>query len=223
MAMTALPAAPSRSDPANFATRGDALMTALPTFVTEANALQAAVLANQVIATAQAAIATATNSTGAYKGLWSALTGALNMPASVWHNDNFWLLNANLANVTTATPGVSASWTSATLAALPQVSQSAAYTAILSDAGKHILHPSADTTARVFTIPANASVAYPIGTTLTFVNQNAAGVITISITTDVMRLAVSGATGNRTLVANGIATAVKITATEWLISGMGLS
>ena len=125
--------------------------------------------------------------------------------------------------MTTATPGVSASWTSATLAALPQVSQSAAYTAILSDAGKHILHPSADTTARVFTIPANASVAYPIGTTLTFVNQNAAGVITISITTDVMRLAVSGTTGNRTLVANGIATAVKITATEWLISGMGLS
>lgn len=46
-----------------------------------------------------------------FKGNWSALTGALNMPASVAHNGNFWVLNTNLANVTTATPGVSASWT----------------------------------------------------------------------------------------------------------------
>jgi hypothetical protein len=75
----------------------------------------------------------------------------------------------------------------------------------------------------VFTIPANSSVAYPVGTALTFINQNGGGVITISITTDTMRVAVSGATGSRTLAANGIATAVKITATEWFISGSGLT
>lgn len=45
---------------------------------------------------------------------------------------------------------------------IPQNSQSAAYTLVLTDSGKHILHPSADTTARIFTIPANGSVAYPI-------------------------------------------------------------
>jgi hypothetical protein len=106
---------------------------------------------------------------------------------------------------------------------VPQVSQSAAYTAVLSDAGKHILHPSADTTARTFTIPANASVAYPIGTALTFVNQASAGVVTIAITSDTMRLAGAGTTGSRTLAANGIATALKITATEWIISGTGLT
>jgi hypothetical protein len=107
--------------------------------------------------------------------------------------------------------------------AIAQNSQSAAYTAVLADANKHILHPSADTTARIFTIPANSSVAYPVGTTLTFVNQNGAGVITIAITTDTMRLAGPGTTGSRTLAANGIATAFKITTTEWLISGTGLS
>lgn len=106
---------------------------------------------------------------------------------------------------------------------VPQNSQSTAYTAVLADAGKHLLHPSADTTARTFTIPANSSVAYPVGTALTFVNQASAGVMTIAITTDTMRLAGAGTTGSRTLAANGIATAIKLTSTEWIISGTGLT
>jgi hypothetical protein len=106
---------------------------------------------------------------------------------------------------------------------IPQNSQSVAYTLVAADTGKHVLHPAADTTARTWTIPANASVAYPVGTAVTFVNQNAAGVITIAITTDTMRLAGAGTTGSRTLAANGIATAIKITTTEWIISGTGLT
>jgi hypothetical protein len=106
---------------------------------------------------------------------------------------------------------------------VPQNSQSAAYTLVLDDAGKHIFHPSADTTARTWTIPANSSVAFPIGTAITFVNQNGAGVITIAITTDTMRLAGAGTTGSRTLAANGIATALKVTSTEWIISGTNLT
>lgn len=106
---------------------------------------------------------------------------------------------------------------------IPQNSKSAAYTCVLADAGKHILHPSADTTARIFTIPANASVAFPVGTAITFINQVSAGVVTITITSDTMRLAGLGTTGSRTLAANGIATAVKITTTEWIISGSGLA
>lgn len=39
MPITALPTPPLRSDPNNFAARGDAFLAALPTFVTEANAL----------------------------------------------------------------------------------------------------------------------------------------------------------------------------------------
>lgn len=106
---------------------------------------------------------------------------------------------------------------------VPQNSQSGPYTLVLADAGYHILHPSADTTARTFTIPANSSVAYPIGTAISFVNQASAGVLTISITTDTMRLAGAGTTGNRTLAANGVATALKITSTEWIISGTNLT
>jgi hypothetical protein len=106
---------------------------------------------------------------------------------------------------------------------IPQNSQSAAYTLVLADSGKHIFHPSADTTARTFTIPANGSVAFPIGTAITFINQNGAGVITIAITTDTMRLAGAGTTGSRTLAANGVATAIKVTSTEWIISGVGLT
>jgi hypothetical protein len=106
---------------------------------------------------------------------------------------------------------------------IPQNSKSADYTLVLADAGEQIFHPSADTTARTFTIPANSSVAYTIGTAITFINQNAAGVVTIAITTDTMRLAGAGTTGNRTLAANGIATCVKVTSTEWIISGTGLT
>lgn len=106
---------------------------------------------------------------------------------------------------------------------MPQNSQSTAYTTVLADAGKHLLHPSADTTARTFTIDSNANVAYPVGTVLTFINQNGGGVITIAITSDTMRLAGAGTTGSRSLAANGIATAVKVTSTEWIINGTGLT
>jgi hypothetical protein len=106
---------------------------------------------------------------------------------------------------------------------IPQNSKSAAYTTVLTDGQKHIFHPSADTTARTFTIDSNANVAYSIGTAITFINQNAAGIVTIAITTDTMRLAGAGTTGSRTLAANGMATAIKVTATEWIISGTGLT
>lgn len=54
MAITALPTPPSRSDPATFAARGDAFLGALPTFVTEANALQTDVNAKQAAAAVSA-------------------------------------------------------------------------------------------------------------------------------------------------------------------------
>jgi hypothetical protein len=100
---------------------------------------------------------------------------------------------------------------------------SAAYTFVWADMHATKLHPSADTTARAWAIPANATVAYPIGAELEVINQNAAGVITISITTDTLRLAGAGTTGSRTLAANGWARAKKLTATEWIIRGEGLT
>lgn len=105
---------------------------------------------------------------------------------------------------------------------LPQNSQNTAYTLVLTDAGKHILHPTSDTTARTFTIPGNATVPWPVGTAITFVNQASAGTLSLSAI-DTMRLSPGGTTGTRTLTANGIATALKIATTEWIISGPGLT
>ena len=103
----------------------------------------------------------------------------------------------------------------------PVNSQSAAYTLVLADAGKTILHPIADDNARTFTIPANASVAYPVGTVISFVNL--INTVTIAITSDTMYLANDGATGSRTLAAYGMATAMKVSTTAWIISGNGLT
>jgi hypothetical protein len=105
---------------------------------------------------------------------------------------------------------------------IPQNSQSAAYTLVLADAGKHIFHPVGDNNARTFTIPDNGTVAYPVGTAITFINMAAANV-TIAITSDTMYLSSAGTTGSRTLAQYGSATAIKITSTNWLISGSGLT
>jgi hypothetical protein len=105
---------------------------------------------------------------------------------------------------------------------IPQNSQSAAYTLVAADAGKHIFHPSTDANARTFTIPANGSVAYPIGTAISFVNMTSQ-VVSIAITTDTMYLAGTGTTGTRSLAQYGTATALKMTSTTWIISGAGLS
>jgi hypothetical protein len=105
---------------------------------------------------------------------------------------------------------------------IPQNSQSTAYTLVLADAGKHIFHPASDNNPRTFTIPANSSVAYPIGTAITFINMAAADV-TIAITSDTLTLSPSGTTGSRTLETNGSATCIKIASTQWLISGSGLT
>ena len=103
----------------------------------------------------------------------------------------------------------------------PVNSQSADYTWVLTDSGKSIVHPATDNNARTFTIPANASVAYPVGTVLTFINL--INTVTIAITSDTMYLTGSGATGSRTLAAYGVASAVKVASTTWIIVGSGLT
>lgn len=104
---------------------------------------------------------------------------------------------------------------------IPQQSKSANYTTVLGDAGKHVYHPSADNNPRTFTIDSNANVAYAIGTAITFVNE--INTVTIAITSDTLTLMGAGTTGSRTLAANGIATALKVSATKWVISGTGLT
>ena len=105
---------------------------------------------------------------------------------------------------------------------IPQNSQSAAYTLVLADSGKTIYHPATDANARTFTIPANGTVAFPIGTAINFINMTTQ-VVTIAITTDTMYLGGTGTTGSRSLALYGVATALKMTATTWIITGTGLT
>lgn len=100
----------------------------------------------------------------------------------------------------------------------PQNSQITAYTTVLSDAGKSIFHPSSDNNARTFTIDSNANVAFTIGTIIEFINM-AATASTIAITSDTLTLLPAGTTGSRTLAQYGRASAEKISATAWVISG----
>lgn len=104
---------------------------------------------------------------------------------------------------------------------IAQNSQSTAYTTVMADRGKIILHPTADNNARTFTIDSNANVAYPIGTVIGFDNQ--INTLTIAITSDTLVLAGAGSTGSRSLAASGIAFAVKESSTVWKIFGTGLT
>jgi hypothetical protein len=102
---------------------------------------------------------------------------------------------------------------------LPSNSQAGNYVFVLADANKCVAQSGAAATT---TIPANSSVAFPIGTMLSVYN-NTAGNITIPITTDNMRFGPSSILGTRTLAQNGLATIWKIAATTWVITGSGVS
>jgi hypothetical protein len=102
---------------------------------------------------------------------------------------------------------------------VPQNLQSTNYTLVMADAGKHIYGTTGTNT---WTIPANSGVAFPIGTAVTFINLSGTAA-TIAITTDTLYLGGTGTTGSRTLAQFGVATAVKIDSTHWIISGPGLT
>jgi hypothetical protein len=128
-------------------------------------------------------------------------------------------LNGNLTatpaqgTVTTASTGVGYMGIPASAAAA-----TGAYTIVAADAGEHIY----STATRTITIPANGTTAFPIGTAITFIAATGT-TVTIAITTDTLLLAGTGTTGSRTLAPFGVATAIKITSTSWIISGNGLT
>lgn len=91
----------------------------------------------------------------------------------------------------------------------------------LADAGKAF--GKDDATAYTYTIPANASVAFPIGTVITVFNNNATNNITVAITTDTLRLAGTTTTGSRTVAPFSLCTLFKVNATTWFASGAGVT
>lgn len=105
---------------------------------------------------------------------------------------------------------------------LPLNTQASNYTLVLSDAGK-VIYTGLSATVSTYTIPANSSVAFPLGTVITILNRSGDD-ITIAITSDTLVLAgTSATTGSRTLAQGGLATILKYASTSWTISGTGLS
>ena len=105
---------------------------------------------------------------------------------------------------------------------IPQNSQSAAYTTVASDAGSTIIHPLSDANNRTFTIAANSSVPYVLGTVIQFINMSSNNV-TISINTDTLTWAQGGGTGSRTLAQYGVANCIKVATTQWLLTGTNVT
>ncbi len=139
-------------------------------------------------------------------------TTSINIGSTSGATSNVTIFSIADGTTTTATRG-------AGYMGMPQRSTSTTGSFSATDAGKHVYVTSTGTTQ---TIPANGTVAFPIGTTIVVVNGS--GVSTsIAITTDTLRLANSSSTGTRTLASNGMCTLVKINTTEWIASGNGLS
>jgi len=97
----------------------------------------------------------------------------------------------------------------------PQNIQTADYTLVLGDAGKQIYHPASDVNVRTFTIPSNASVAFPIGTVVLFVAENGGPRIIVEINSDTL-VSTNGETGEKSVPASNVLTCIKTTATKWI-------
>ncbi len=114
MPITPLPDPPSRSAPATFSTKADAFLGALPTFQTEANALEVNVNLKESQAAASAVAAAASEAVALaaanYKGPWASQSGAATVPYSVSHLGKYWQLASDLADVTAKTPGTDPEW-----------------------------------------------------------------------------------------------------------------
>jgi hypothetical protein len=111
------------------------------------------------------------------------------------------------------------SWTSATPAStpvnFPQNILSANYTLVLSDAGKQIFHPASDANVRTFTIPANSSVAFPIGTVVLFTVENNGTTVNVTINSDTL-INGDGVSGTQPVPPNNTLMCIKVTATKWM-------
>lgn len=97
---------------------------------------------------------------------------------------------------------------------IPLNTQNATYQFALADRGQTVI--KTNTTAYTWTIPLEASVAFPNGTAITIVNDGTAGNITVNPTGGVTLI--DGVnTGAFTLVANNARTLLKVGTNRWRV------
>jgi hypothetical protein len=98
---------PSRTDRQNFAVRADSMMTWFPSGV---DGINASVNFVNLIADYIAEQSSTSLAASNFKGEWSDLSGPLPMPASVLHNNRYWILLQSLTAVEAKQPGVAPEW-----------------------------------------------------------------------------------------------------------------
>jgi hypothetical protein len=101
---------------------------------------------------------------------------------------------------------------------MPQVA-AGNVTLTLADNGKHYYSTSSATTT--LTIPANSSVAFPIGSVVTVVNQGT-GNVSIANGSTTLYLGGNATSASRTITSFGVATLLKVASDTWFINGTGV-
>lgn len=101
---------------------------------------------------------------------------------------------------------------------VPQNPQTGAYVLALADVGEHV-----SITTGGITVPLNATVAFPIGTAITIVNNSAIAQSITPAGSVTLRLAGTVTTGTRGLSGRGMGTLLKVATDEWYFGGAGVS
>ena len=99
--------------------------------------------------------------------------------------------------------------------------QSTNTTLALTDQGKHVYFTGGSTAT--LSVPTNASVAFPTGTTILVVNNNSGNLTIQNATSGVTFQLANGATGNRTVATKGMATLLYVGSDTWYVSGAGVT
>jgi hypothetical protein len=130
------------------------------------------------------------------------------------------IVDQNVTTAKLADANVTRAKAATDLLGVAQSAQSSNYTLALTDVGGHVY--SANSGAQTITVPTNATVALPVGASVTLVN-NGTTAITISTTGTTVYQAGTANTGNRTLATKGLATLLKVATDTWFITGVGLT
>lgn len=126
-----------------------------------------------------------------------------------------------MATVVTPLDTSSSSLFSVGYKGIPISSKSADYGLVLADNGTCIYHPIADDNPRTITIPAEGSINFPLGASITIYNDQ--NTLSLAITSDVLVWLPTGTTGTRTIAEFGQCTIVKVASARWTVSGVGLT
>jgi hypothetical protein len=101
---------------------------------------------------------------------------------------------------------------------MPQVA-AANVTLALTDSGKHFYSTSA--APFTVTIPVNSTVAFPIGTVVSIVNQGTAN-LTVAKGSATLYLGGNTTSASRTITTYGVATLMKVATDTWFVNGTGV-